>query len=167
MMNQHGIFRNWSGALESMAEPVAELGGSAPLSTRSYLAKSVDDAIAQAREELGPEAMLLNTRKLTNEQGLPGGYEVVFGMPQPETPPAASTPQRPVPEDLAADLERLHSQMDEIRDLLMRPTKVRFGAGQMAPELADVYECLLSCDVNPVLSKDIVDRLEASRAVDE
>ena len=31
---------------------------------RTYLAKSVDEAIAQAREELGAEAMLLNTRKV-------------------------------------------------------------------------------------------------------
>jgi len=30
---------------------------------KSYFAKSVDLAMAQAREELGPEAMLLNTRK--------------------------------------------------------------------------------------------------------
>ena len=30
---------------------------------KSYFAKSVDQAMAQAREELGAEAMLLNTRK--------------------------------------------------------------------------------------------------------
>jgi flagellar biosynthesis protein FlhF len=149
MMNQNGL--------------LAELGGSPPQPTRSYLAKSVDDAIAQAREELGPEAMLLNTRRLTNEQGLPGGYEVVFAMPQPETPPAASTPQRPVPEDLAADLERLHSQMDEIRDLLMRSGKAQFGAVRMAPELAGVFDNLIASEVDPVLSKDIVDRLGEPR----
>jgi flagellar biosynthesis protein FlhF len=140
-----------------LADPV-------PMSTKSYLAKSVDEAITQAREDLGPEAMLLSTRKL--EQGLQGGYEVVFGAPEPRLPAALALP-RGVPEDLAADVERLHSQMDEIRNLLLRPTKARLGGVRMTPELADVYECLLSCDVDPVLSKDIVDRLESSRAVEE
>ncbi len=133
---------------------------------KSYLAKSVDEAIAQAREEFGPEAMLLNTRRLAGEAGLPGGYEVVFGVPDAQLP-STPRPSRAVPEDLAGDLERLHSQMDEIRNLLMRPTKARLGAVRMAPELADVYECLLACDVDPVLSKDIVDRVESCMAVDE
>ncbi len=158
MMNQSDFFKSWSGALEAVAEPVAEPGAPSQPLTKVYFARSVDEAIAQAREELGAEATLLNTRKLTNEQGLAGGYEVVFGMPEPQLPPA-STPQRPVAEDLAADLERLHSQMDEIRNLLMRPGKAQLAALRMAPELAGVYDHLIASEVDPVLSKDIVDRL--------
>src|SRR5580658_3214213 len=132
---------------------------------KSYLAKTVGEAMAQAREELGSGVMLLNTRKLTSEQGLPGGYEVVFGIPEPEIPPAP--PLAPaVPEDLAGDLERLHSQMDEIRNLLMRPNKAQFAPVRTAPELADVYDCLISAEVEPALSKDIVDRLEANISLD-
>ncbi len=41
---------------------------------KSYLAKTVDDAIAQARLELGTEALLLNTRKVAAQR-----YEVMFG----------------------------------------------------------------------------------------
>jgi flagellar biosynthesis protein FlhF len=158
MMNQSDFLKSWSGALEAVAEPMAEPGAPAQPLTKVYFARSVDEAIAQAREELGAEATLLNTRKLTNEQGLAGGYEVVFGMPEPQLPPA-STPQRPAAEDLAADLERLHSQMDEIRNLLMRPGKAQLGALRMAPELAGVYDYLIASEVDPVLSKDIVDRL--------
>ena len=47
---------------------------------KSYFAKSVDLAMAQAREELGPEAMLLNTRKAPADQIEGGGYEVIFGV---------------------------------------------------------------------------------------
>jgi flagellar biosynthesis GTPase FlhF len=47
---------------------------------KSYFAKSVDLAMAQAREELGPEAMLLNTRKAPPDQIEGGGYEVIFGV---------------------------------------------------------------------------------------
>src|SRR5580700_8292964 len=44
---------------------------------KSYFAKSVDEAMVQARAELGNDALLLNTRK--NEGGKPENYEVVFG----------------------------------------------------------------------------------------
>jgi len=158
MMNH--LFKNVT------TEPAAPVP---PMSTKSYLARSVDEAIAQAREELGPEAMLLNTRKLAADQGLPGGYEVVFGVAEPQVdtplldpqrPPALQSPQ-PASEDLAADLERLHSQMDEIRDLLTRPAKAQPGKFRAAPELAGVYDRLIESEVDPALSKDIVDRLGA------
>jgi flagellar biosynthesis protein FlhF len=55
--------------------------------------------------------------------------------------------------------------MDEIRNLLMRPNKAKLVA-RTAPDLADVYDHLVSAEVDPALSKDIVDRLESSRAVD-
>jgi flagellar biosynthesis GTPase FlhF len=155
--------------VEARPWQVADIGegrsGPVP-QTKSYVRKSVDEAIAQALEELGPEAVLVSTRRLAKEQGIGACYEVVFAMPEPRIPPPAP-PSRALPEDLAADVERLHAQMDEIRNLLMRPTRARLGAVRMAPEFADVYECLLASDVDPVLSKDIVDRLESSKAVDE
>ncbi len=63
---------------------------------KSFFSKTVDEAIAQARAELGAEALLLNTRKLTGEAGKPGGYEVVFGLDEEEAPPA-SAPRRSTP----------------------------------------------------------------------
>jgi flagellar biosynthesis protein FlhF len=66
---------------------------------KSYFAASVDGAITQARAELGDEALLLNTRKLTGENGQAAGYEVVFGLPGaqiPVTPPAARAQGRDV-----------------------------------------------------------------------
>jgi flagellar biosynthesis GTPase FlhF len=143
------------------------------LPTRTYLAKSVDEAIAQAREEIGPEAMLLNTRKVGIEENPSGGYEVVFCVPEGQHKPrqleeraSGARPSIPAPEDLAADLGRLHSQMDEIRNLLLRPNKAQFTPVRVAPELADMYDYLIAADVEPALSKDIVDRLEADMSLD-
>jgi flagellar biosynthesis GTPase FlhF len=60
---------------------------------KSYFAKSVDEAISQARVELGADALLLNTRKIA---GAGAGYEVVMGVtgstPAPK-PAAPSTPK--------------------------------------------------------------------------
>src|SRR3954471_18355163 len=47
---------------------------------KSYFAQSIGDAIESARLELGPEAMLLNSRKTSPEQSYLGEFEVVFGI---------------------------------------------------------------------------------------
>jgi flagellar biosynthesis protein FlhF len=54
---------------------------------KSFFARSVDDAIQQARIELGDDAMMLNTRKFASSGDQPGGYEVVFGVAG-DAPPA-------------------------------------------------------------------------------
>jgi len=149
---------------------------------KSYFAKSVDLAMAQAREELGPEAMLLNTRKAPADQIEGGGYEVIFGLAgESESPAAASiTPaiaavsaaeverrvENSAPEHFTAELGRLHDQIDEIRNLIVRSSRAQLLIGRTVPELADVYAHLMAADVEPGLSKDIVDRLEASMATD-
>jgi flagellar biosynthesis GTPase FlhF len=146
-----------------------------PMRIKSYFAKSVDQAMAQAREELGPEAMLLNTRKAPADQIDGGGYEVIFGVAgeAPEVassdPPlaaAAAGVESSAPEHFAAELGRLHDQIDEIRSLIVRSSRAQLTVGRTVPELADVYAHLRSADVEPALSKDIVDRLEASMATD-
>lgn len=47
---------------------------------KSYFAQSIGEAIESARLELGPEAMLLNSRKTAPEQNYLGQFEVVFGI---------------------------------------------------------------------------------------
>lgn len=147
---------------------------------KSYFAKSVDLAMAQAREELGPETMLLNTRKAPPDQIEGGGYEVIFGVAgeSPAVPsivaPVAVAPvteaerrvESSAPEHFTAELGRLHDQIDEIRNLIVRSSRAQLMAGRTVPELADVYSKLRSADVDPALSQDIVDRLEASMATD-
>jgi flagellar biosynthesis GTPase FlhF len=250
---------------------------------KSYFAASVDTAIAQAREELGAEALLLNTRKLVGDGGQPAGYEVVFGLPgevdraevpvrefrgllsdpryedrqefqavlhEPRQAPraelrgdvrnetrndirndvrveapvqvrsepaqsrsevvatqvrsevstqvrgyeatqvrnaarlkaaetrssaaelaatrssAAELEPRPQSEDVAGELEKLHAQIDEIRSLIVKSSAPQITIGRTVPELADVYSRLMSSGVDAAISKDIVDRLEASMATD-
>jgi flagellar biosynthesis protein FlhF len=193
------------------------------LRIKSYFASTVDAAITQAREELGVEALLLNTRKLAGENGQAGSYEVVFGLPGatgatastsstyardirplfedarpapvaatiPATPkqairskiaetpaprPArneATKPQldkpvvsRATQEDLAGELGKLHTQMEELRSLIVKASTPQISIGRTVPELADVYGRLMTSGVDSAIAKDIVDRLEASMATD-
>src|SRR5271166_5049490 len=84
---------------------------------KSYFTKSVDEGIAQAREELGEDALLLKSRKLEKGANQPGAYEVVFGIVETKGPTLVPGKQPP-PEDAALELERLRRQMDELRDVL-------------------------------------------------
>ena len=45
---------------------------------KSYYSRTVEDAIASARQEMGPDAMLVNSRKAPPEVRHLGEYEVVF-----------------------------------------------------------------------------------------
>ena len=50
---------------------------------KSYFARTVESAMATAREELGDEAMLVNTRRAPAEARHLGEYEVVFAVDAP------------------------------------------------------------------------------------
>src|SRR5665213_789535 len=101
---------------------------------KSYFAKSVDQAMAQAREELGEEAMLLNTRKAPADHPSGMNYEVIFGVAGEASAAApmaqAVKMQTPAPEPPAYSLEQLHQQIDEIRTLLVRSSQAQLTAGR-------------------------------------
>jgi len=154
---------------------------------KSYFAKTVDEAISKARVELGSEALLLNTRKIP-DSGNGAGYEVVMGVagPAPAVKSPAPAVKRPSPApksavaepaakpappiavgpEVAADMDKLRAQMDELQSLLVRSAKNAWFAQRSVPEIADVYARLIAAEVDPVLSKDIADRLEAAMATD-
>jgi len=135
---------------------------------KSYFAKSVDQAMAQARVELGEDAMLLNTRKAPADHPSGMNYEVIFGVAgeAPVSLPVAKVEKAETPAPPAYSLEQLHQQIDEIRTLLVRSSQAQLTMQRAVPELADVYAHLMSNDIEPAMGKDIVDRLEATMATD-
>jgi flagellar biosynthesis protein FlhF len=57
---------------------------------KTYFSGTVEAAMALAREELGPDAMLVHSKRASAETRHIGTYEVVFALPEPEpTAPAA------------------------------------------------------------------------------
>ena len=61
---------------------------------KSYYSRSVEDAMAAARSEMGPEAMLINSRKASIQTRHLGEYEVVFATLTPDEE-SAETPRAP------------------------------------------------------------------------
>jgi len=148
---------------------------------KSYFVKSVDDAIAQARAELGEEALLLSTRKVEPRPDCPGGYDVVFGtadtlapdavseiIPVPVESPAAVA-ARPAARDHAqrdhvtGELERLRAQMDDIHSLLLS-SGGPMANGRRVPELKGVFTRLIAAGMDASHADEIVRGVEAGLA---
>src|ERR1035441_2251642 len=62
---------------------------------KSYYSRTVEDAMAAARQEMGPDAMLVNSRKAPPEVRHLGEYEVVFANVGPAESPAEASLKLP------------------------------------------------------------------------
>jgi flagellar biosynthesis protein FlhF len=154
---------------------------------KSFFADSVEDAINKARQELGPEAMILNSRKSSPEARMLGDYEVVFAADVPEAQarelasqdyyPAATAgapPRRAAAAAAGAGRITDSGLMEDIADLRKQMSVLRRGYafGAPAPGLAaahgdwtDIYSSLISNEFCAELASEICSDL-ISRAAD-
>src|ERR1022692_3888268 len=96
---------------------------------KSYFANTVEEAMAMARQELGPDAMLVNSRKSSLEARHLGAYEVVFVTELPDTgtgePPTAAPRAKPASGDwLARQMAELKKELDGMRRTITRSALV-------------------------------------------
>lgn len=138
---------------------------------KSYFSPAVEDAMAMARQELGPDAMLITSRKAPPEARHLGEYEVVFAtlMPGGEAPdaPTAATAGSPVlaaqpPGDrLSMEVAELKKELEGMRRAL---TRSAFAPAQWmgtSRDLSDAYAALAASEVAPDLAREIVQSAEA------
>ena len=134
---------------------------------KSFFAPTVEEAIEQARHEMGPEALLVNSRKAPPEARGLGEYEVVFALlpeeadnkeSQPPAPPRAeSASSNPV----TLELSGLRKQVEEMGRAL---TSLRAHASSLAvpaPEFAEIYLRLIEYDFSAELAQEIVKQAHA------
>ena len=131
---------------------------------KSYYSRSVESAIAEAREELGPEAMLVESRKAAPDARHLGEYEVVFALTSDAPPvsarsagPAAATPR----DSLSHDVAELKKELEGMRRAI---TRTAFAPPQWlsgAPDLSDAYAVLTANEVAPDLAREIVQSAES------
>jgi flagellar biosynthesis protein FlhF len=121
---------------------------------KSYYAPSVEDAMTQARTEMGPEAILVRSRRSPLELRHLGSYEVIFSLPSNDIRPRSdgrnhAEPSRSAPgrstalsssEDrLSVEMAEMRRQMQEIQRALTsrplpQPPSDRVGLAQQAME---------------------------------
>ena len=122
---------------------------------KSYYAATVEAAIAQARRELGDDAMILQSRKAPPEAQHLGECEVVFGTIEKAAPAEAPAP--------AEDGGRLSRELAELRQEIdaMRRTISRTGAAaprwlEPGSELVEIYNALAGSELSPELAEEVI-----------
>ena len=126
---------------------------------KSYIVKVLDDAMAQARADLGDEALLLSTRKHGSD------YEIVFGADGPgETPePPAAGPASSSSVGASSvvdrlDLENLRREVEELRDRLSGPQSPRAHPSRR------ILDRMIEAGFDPDLAAKIVDSAHAEES---
>jgi len=122
--------------------------------------------MAQARQELGPEAMLVNSRKAPPEARHLGEYEVVFAAensPAPAQDVAAQVqPQTANGADrLSVDVASLKRELEGMRRALVRSAFAPSRWSGVSPTASDAYAALAAQEVLPSLAREIVEAAEA------
>jgi flagellar biosynthesis protein FlhF len=119
---------------------------------KSFFASSVEQAIQEARQELGPDAMLITSRRSSPEARSLGAYEVVFGLQSAAARPRPTSPAAAPQADLSGELQNLRAQLQEIKSTLQGNR----SAEHAAPDAEDLFSRLISCDFSRTVARDLV-----------
>jgi len=132
---------------------------------KSFFADTVEQALSQARREMGPEAMLIHSKPTNPESKHLGAYEVVVYGDKPAAVKkknfeAGST----VPGNLkiSEDISALRRQVERLARSLARSGN-SVAAIASSPVLADVYARLIDAELDPDLVLDAVGNVRAEQ----
>jgi flagellar biosynthesis protein FlhF len=133
---------------------------------KSFFAPTVHDAMEMARVEMGPDALLVNSRKAPPEAQGMGEYEVVFAMlpgradetsesaveaPKQVTPPATE-------DAVLRELTRLRKHIEEMGSSLSAQA---YSWAVPAPEFAEVLSRLTDAGFSVDVAKKVVKQAHA------
>ncbi len=157
---------------------------------KSYFAASVEAAVSQAKQELGEDAMLMNSRKSMPEARHLGEYEVVFACaaiteqtkptaaPPPKSEPKKETrfdpksesrtepqigfqiPAMP-PDRLMEEIADLRKQLERMASMFNRGNAVASSNLLASPVLARVFSSLIANDIHSDVTQNIVSGLRS------
>ena len=157
---------------------------------KSYFAASVEAAISQAKQELGEDAMLMNSRKAMPEARHLGEYEVVFASTAIAGPAKPAQPQSAKPEPnlqarfepksesraepqisfqipamspdrLIDEIADLRKQLERMASMFNRGSAVASSNLLASPMLARLFSSLIANDIHSDVAQNIVSGLRA------
>jgi len=126
---------------------------------KSYFSETVEGAMAQARQELGADAMLMNSSPSPAEARHLGEYEVVFATELPAER-AASNPGEGV-HPLAAEIAEMKKELESMRCALRRSMYAASPRQGRSLRFTDAYAALAEAEVTPELAREIVEAAES------
>jgi flagellar biosynthesis protein FlhF len=149
---------------------------------KSFYAGSVEAALGLARDELGADAMLVNSRKAPPEAQHLGQYEVVAAAMNPDRPqagsvlePAGSAASLLAPEgagrgkaevQLSREIAELRRQMERMRKAMWQSSLSRASGFASSSSRSGVLPSLLEAGLDPQLAQEIAACVAACLAGD-
>ncbi len=134
---------------------------------KSFFADSVEQAISLARREMGPDAMLLNSKRSGPEALGLGAYEVVCAVGTETAGDGESSEAKGMPANLAPPVERLLREVSEVKQQMERLARslARCGIGMAGagsdPELANAFVALTEAELEPDLAYEVIGRINS------
>ncbi len=131
---------------------------------KSYFADTIEEAISLARREMGPEAMLVNSKRSNAEARHLGAYEVVCAA-EVEAQIAERDRGRGPLGSTAAPIDRLSQDVSEIKHQMERLalTLARSSSGMVGiasdPELASAFAALSAAELDADLAYDLIGKM--------
>lgn len=130
---------------------------------KSYFADTIEEAISQARREMGSDAMLVNSKRSGAEARHLGAYEVVCAGEMEARPDDGegrkrSTPELPPMDRLSQDVTELKQQMERLALTLARSGSGMAGIAS-DPELSRVFAQLTDADLYADLAYDVIGKM--------
>src|SRR5215831_10946431 len=135
------------------------------LDVKSYYARSIDEAVDRATYEIGPDAMLIDSRRSPTEARHIGEYEVRFAVPREDAKPAqAKTSAAASDPDLASEVARMRSELVEMRELFQnlpgrKPANEPIPVRSSGP--SKLAERLIDCGFSLELATEIATSVES------
>ncbi|MGA2595741.1 MAG: hypothetical protein ABSH09_01890 [Bryobacteraceae bacterium] len=128
---------------------------------KSYYKNSVAAAIREAADELGPEAMLIESRPANAGSRHLGRMEVVFGVMEQGRENRQENPEKSAPEtsgrdDLAVELQMLRSQLNDLKKI-MQPAP---APTDDSSEVEELLRELVAFGMDPLVVDNLVDTAE-------
>jgi flagellar biosynthesis protein FlhF len=151
---------------------------------KSYFADSINEAMEQARRELGPEALLMDSKKTELELRSLGAYEVVFAVAPEEVRPAGIVrPFKTAPaavaisaapiesqggiNDFSRELAELRKQIETVkRSVDHRPDALPKGTS-LSVEGTELVARLTAAEISEGLAFELVAAAEVRRSQEE
>lgn len=131
---------------------------------KSYFADTVQEAIERARLELGPDAMLLNSKKTESELRNLGEFEVVFGVSKASEREARQETRatgHAASSALVQEIAELRKQVETIKHSVTNQSRgAAAGRKQLLPGTEDVYARLAAAGFSHELAQEIADGME-------
>ena len=127
---------------------------------KSYFSRTPEAALTLARLEMGPEAVLVDSRKAPPETRHLGEYEVVFAVDAPREEPAPA----PVSDRLSFEVVELKKELEGMRRTLTRTAFAPANWLGASANLSDAYAILTANDVTPELAREVAQGVESRLA---